>query len=156
MQHNTTQKMEFLKETYNITTPEQFGSWCEEYLKKIDFDNKDITPEKEEYYLVFMAGRNFLLGEDISAECPSHKKTLTEDNLYLQKFAISQKMRKKKLIEEDDSKCAAMVNFTHSDILPDGKGNSVPAGKRRCKNKHKVGSEYCHFHRNLESVVEST
>lgn len=105
-----------------------------------------------------MAGRKFLLKQDISNDCSDHKtKTkITNDNLYLQKFSISQKMRKRKLVKGDDLLCSAMINFTTNDMLPDGKGNFVPSDKRRCKNKHRSGSEYCYIHRGLEGVGTST
>lgn len=142
--------MEFLKEFYNITTPDQFFSWCENSIKKIDFDSEEMTPDKEEYFMVFMAGRKFLLKQDISGYCPDHVTKITEDTLPLLKFGISQKKRKEKMIKGDDSLCAAMVKFTSADMLPDGKGSFVPNGKRRCKKKHLDSKKYCYLHRKIE------
>lgn len=141
--------MEFLKEYYNITTPDQFFEWCENNIKNIDFDNKELTSDKEEYYMVYMAGKKFILKQDISGECSGHS-SITEENLPLIKLGILHKKRKEDMIKGDDSLCEAMVKFTYNDMLINTDRSLITNQKRRCKKKHLDGKKYCYLHRKME------
>lgn len=138
--------MEYLKLYHKIETPDELFSWLtkrSEELGDDGFKDQD-SPDAKEFMLVMLAGRKFLLKQDIS-DMISDPSLVDEEGLTLQQFSISQMRRKIKMVDGDDTQCAALVGFSQMDMLP-----GIDNGKRRCKKKHRKGKKYCYSHRKME------